>query len=180
MATELNFSEQALTDSQLEEVLGQNQDLTILDIRNTAVTDAGLSKARGSKIQVLRLKGAGIGDTGLEHLKGLGDLRELVLEGTGAPVSGATALHRLINLSGTQLTDGGLAHIKDYPKIERLDLTGNRLTDAGLEHLKGHPSLRYVCLDHTKVTAAGVEGLRRSLPQCEVVWKTTWTGEPTE
>jgi len=47
-----------------------------------------------------------------------------------------TTLQELF-LSGTQVTDVGLEHIKGLTTLGFVDLGKTRVTDAGLEHLKG-------------------------------------------
>ena len=44
-----------------------------------------------------------------------------------------TGLHSL-DLSGTQVTDAGLEHLKGRGDLRELNLPGTQVTDAGLEH----------------------------------------------
>jgi hypothetical protein len=69
-----------------------------------------------------------------------------------------------MNLSGTRITDAGLAYLKDATKLERLELRGTQITDAGLEHLKNLTGLQWLAVSGTRVTEAGVQELKRSLP----------------
>src|SRR6516165_2334711 len=150
-----------VTDSDLADVVRDHPDLVDLDIRGSAVTDAGLVHLGRSKIRRLHLKGGGIGDEGLRLLAELPDLEVLVLEGTGfgeedtRPLRPLRPLQRLFHMSGCQVTDAGLAVIRQFPRLERLDLRDNRIGDEGLRQLTGHPTLRWVCVDGAKdVTAA--------------------------
>ena len=63
-----------------------------------------------------------------------------------------------IDLSGTNITDDALEHIKPLSKLRRLDLSRTRITDAGMDHLKDLPALQRLDLGDTLVTA---EGLRK-------------------
>ena len=40
-----------------------------------------------------------------------------------------------LNLSGTQISDAGLVHLKALTALERLDLSAKGVTDAGLAHV---------------------------------------------
>jgi len=96
-------------------------------------------------ITAMNLYGVPATDVGLEHLKGLTDLKTLVL-------------------SGTKITDAGLEHLKGLPQLQTLYLSGTQITDVGVEHLKGLPQLRWVNLSGARVTDAGVNELEKALP----------------
>ena len=86
---------------------------TDLDLKSTAVTDAGLEYLKGlSALRWLYLDNTKITDAGLEHLKGL------------------TALE-LLSLEHTQITDAGLEHLKGLPTLRSLLLHNTRVTEAG-------------------------------------------------
>jgi hypothetical protein len=65
-----------------------------------------------------------------------------------------------LDLSGTQVTDAGLEHLKGLTQLWRLSLNGTEVTDVGLEHLKGLMQLQGLYLTRTKVTDAGLEHLK--------------------
>jgi len=64
-----------------------------------------------------------------------------------------------IDLSGTNITDDALEHIKPLSKLRRLDLSRTRITDAGMDHLKDLPALQRLDLGDTLVTAEGLKKL---------------------
>jgi Leucine-rich repeat (LRR) protein len=67
---------------------------------------------------------------GLEHLKGLTQLREL-------------------SLNGTQVTDAGLEHLKGLSELETLSLDDKRVTDAApaaLAELPDYPMVLTVAV----------------------------------
>jgi hypothetical protein len=76
----------------------------------------------------------------------------------------------LLDLTDSGITDAGLAHLKNLPKLEWLRLDGTEVTDAGLEHIKGMPQLRLIHLYATHVTERGVADLRKALPNLEIRW----------
>jgi hypothetical protein len=63
------------------------------------------------------LIGTRVTDAGLEHLKGLTDLKILLLV-------------------GTPVTDAGLDHLKGLAKLEFVNLSGTQVTEKGIEELQ--------------------------------------------
>jgi hypothetical protein len=89
-----------------------------VELRGTAVTDAGLEPLNGlPHLRQLRLDGSEVSDAGLEHLKSLTELNYL-------------------DLSNTRVTDAGLEHLKGLPHLQVLILKQTRVTDAGAEKLR--------------------------------------------
>ncbi len=125
-------------------------------------------------------------DPGLQEIRGLVNLKELVLR--QASVKGRTlapfrklealditlcpvddegleqreghgvALHRLW-AGDTLITDAGLQHLSDLRNLEDLDLHGTQISDAGLIYLKPLTHLRKLNLMGTGVTDAGLDQL---------------------
>ena len=89
-----------------------------LDLRNTAITNAGLANLEGlATLTHLHLEGTGVTDEGLAHLKGL------------------TALTYL-NLYNTAVTDAGVGQLVGLKKLKRLYLWQTKVTLAGVDGLK--------------------------------------------
>jgi predicted Zn finger-like uncharacterized protein len=74
-----------------------------------------------------------------------------------------------ISFRDTHITDADLAHMKDFPRLTKLDLTNTSITDKGLAHLKGCKNLQVLILTRTKVSKEGVEELKQELPRLQVV-----------
>jgi hypothetical protein len=92
-------------------------------------------------------------------------LRELDLSGTRITDAGLAHLRPLEELATLRLADtpvgaGGLAPLQDLKKLEDLDLAGTRVADGGLPHLAGLPKLKVLKLGRTKVTDAGLVHLQ--------------------
>jgi Leucine-rich repeat (LRR) protein len=65
-----------------------------------------------------------------------------------------------LSLTGTQVTDAGLVHLKGWSGLQRLVLDGLPITDAGLVALKDLPALTDLSLRRTQVSDAGLASLK--------------------
>ena len=59
-----------------------------------------------------------------------------------------------------EVTDKGLAHLRNLRHLQDLDLTTAAVTDAGLEYLAGHKRLASLILRATRVEGSGLRHLR--------------------
>ena len=75
---------------------------------------------------------------------------------------------RILSLFKTKVTDDGLQHLTGLAELRELSLAATVVNGSGLEQLKGLPKLVKVGLGDTKITDAGLANLR-SLPKLEVV-----------
>jgi len=151
----VNFSDVAITDAALA-CLDAFPDLQSLDLGHTQKPGH-----------------ATITDTGLAHLRKLGQLRSLSLAGTEVTDAGLVHLHGLthlqsLNLDGTKVTDAGVERLGKMTGLQGLKLRDTKVTDAGLEHLAGLKQLQTLNLGGTEVTGPGVKKLRRALPDCQI------------
>ena len=73
-----------------------------------------------------------------------------------------------VSLNGTDVTDGGLAHLKGLTKLKVLQIIDTQITDAGLSHLKGMTKLQELWLP-SRITDAGVAELKKALPNCKII-----------
>jgi serine/threonine protein kinase len=67
----------------------------------------------------------------------------------------------LVNLSFTEVTDAGLAHLKDLTSLNSLWLHNTTVTDAGLAPLADLTKLTQLTLSNTRVTDAGLGHLKK-------------------
>jgi hypothetical protein len=138
------------------------------------IGDAGLSQLKGlCELRKLVLIRAGITDEGLCHLARWPKLRHLSLAQnpvTDAGVAHVSGLHELEDLSlfATRVTDEGLAHLAGLDRLQQLCLAETRITDAGLEHLRRLKRLKLLLVHETGVTDAGAARLQAALPGCMV------------
>jgi hypothetical protein len=68
-----------------------------------------------------------------------------------------------------QLSDAGLVHLRELPKLERLNLANTKVTDIGLRHLHVLPKLNAIHLKKTAVTDAGRKALKDAIPSIEFI-----------
>ena len=90
-----------------------------------------------------------------------------------------------VRLSGTRITDAGLADLKGLTSLQTLELP-RQITDAGLEHLKDLTSLHNLDLRNTQVTDAGLVHLKRmtnlqelNLNSCRQINRSAYISPPS-
>jgi hypothetical protein len=71
-------------------------------------------------------------------------------------------------ISGTRITDDGLAALSHLEHLNVLDISDTGISDAGLRHLETIESLESLTVNETNVSQAGVERLKKSIPKLEV------------
>ena len=84
-----------------------------------------------------------------------------------AHIGKLTNLTRL-HLEKTGITDAGLPHIAKLEKLEYLNLYGTKVSDAGIANLKGLKNLKKLFLWQTAVTDKGAADLKSALPNCDI------------
>ncbi|MBN2591285.1 MAG: carboxypeptidase regulatory-like domain-containing protein [Sedimentisphaerales bacterium] len=125
------------------------KDLTNLEFLglwiNNQFTDKSLDHMKGlTKLKSLRLDDAQITDNGVMKLKQYGILKEL----------------EFFVLSGTQITDDGLAHLQGMDKVKRLYLGNTQISDDGLKYLAGLSNMEVLILNKTNITDKSMEYLK--------------------
>ncbi len=138
------------------------------------ITDAGIEHLKGlSQLKMLGLSGTQITDSGLEHLKGLTQLRRLWLDDTNVTdaglefIKGARELE-VITLKGTHVSDAGLEHLQGLMHLKELELNDTRISGPGLRYLKSLPNLSRLDLRGTLVNDGALENLK-SLTQVSII-----------
>ena len=114
-------------DAQLRELTAVGNELTLLDLRRTAVTDAGLQTLeKMPRLRRVQLQETSTGDAGLTSIKMLPNLE-------------------VLNLYNTRVTDKGLAGLSSLKKLRKLYVWRTAVTDAGESALrKDNPKLEVV------------------------------------
>jgi internalin A len=66
----------------------------------------------------------------------------------------------VLNLTGTFVTDAGLAELSDLTGLRVLKLNNTKITDAGLSHLSGLTGLEELDINWTDISDDGLSSLR--------------------
>ncbi len=90
-------------------------------------------------------------DEGMALLKGLPRLKELYVEGFFV-VQGQSGTAKFGQTSSVRVTDAGLLHLRELPKLQSLHLQTRHITDGGLAHLEELTALK-------KLTVAASGGM---------------------
>jgi Leucine-rich repeat (LRR) protein len=116
--------------------------ITGVDLRSSWVTDPDIRKLqRLPSLSYLDLSLTRITDQGMQDLKNLPGITDLNL------------------YFAEYVTDEGLAAIKDWKKLKRLNLHGTKISDTTLEHISGIATLESLDIGSANVTDVGVERL---------------------
>ncbi len=123
--------------------------------------DADLRHLSGlQQLEYLSLQRAHVDGTGLKHLRGLSNLRELYLDQTplreGLEHVGRLRKLERLTLSDTTVTDADVQHLAGLSSLQSLGLSDTPITDAGLVQLGGLRGLRGLYLNNTRITNAGL------------------------
>lgn len=117
-------------------------DITGVHLRGSFISDADLDAlAAIPTLETIDLAETRVTDLGLLRLKGLKNVRELNL------------------LYAELITDEGLAVMRTWTKVERLNLRGTKVTDNTLALLAGKDSIRTLDIGYAEVTDSGLQYL---------------------
>jgi Leucine Rich repeat len=142
--------------------------VTGVDLRSTWVTDSDLRKLLAlPDLSYLNLSLTHITDQGMTEIKSLSGIVDLDLyfaeyvtdEGVAA-IKDWKKLKRL-NLHGTKASDTALEHIAGISTLESLNVGSMMLTDVGLERLTILPHLKELTMGGNELGDAGLQALRQ-------------------
>jgi len=71
-------------------------------------------------------------------------------------------------LNRTQVTSGGLVHLRSLPDLRVLNLIDCAVDDEGLQHLHGLEELRMLYVGGTQVTEQGREEFKNVAPSLAI------------
>ena len=139
-----------------------------VDLRASWITDADVPQlAALPHLAQLDLSHTRLTDHGLQQLKNAPAITDLNLhyaeqitdEGMAA-IKGWKKLKRL-NLRGTKVTDTTLEHLAEVLTLEALDVGYAQITDVGLDRLTPLQNLRELTIGGNKLTDVGLQALRQ-------------------
>jgi len=142
--------------------------VTGVDLRASWVTDTDLRKlAAFPHLTHLDLSLTHIGDQGMQELKnlpGIVDLNlhfaEYVTDEGMAALKGWKKLKRL-NVHGTKASDTTLDHISSITTLESVNIGSAVITDVGIERLTSLPNLKALTIGGNELGDAGLQALRQ-------------------
>jgi hypothetical protein len=131
------------------------------------IEDLGGSVVRNEQGRVtgVSLRGSWVADADLRRLTELPDLTSLDLSLTHITDQGMQEIKSLPGVEDLSLyfteyvTDEGIAAIKDWKHLKRLNLHGTKVGDTGLEHIAGITTLESLNVGSTLMTDVGLERL---------------------
>lgn len=97
------------------------------------------------------------------------DLSGTALSDTGMAQIAAFANLQRLSIPRTQVTDAGLVHVQKLADLEVVNLYGTAVTDAGLDTFKRLPKLKRLYAWQTKVTPAAAQGLADAMTDVDEV-----------
>ena len=142
--------------------------ITGVDLRATWITDPDLRKLNQlPHLTRLDLSLTRVTDQGMQEIKNLPGIVDLNLyyaeyvtdEGLAA-IKGWKKLRRL-NVHGTKISDTTLEHIAGITTLEQLNIGSAMITDVGLERLTSMPNLKQLTMGGNKLGDAGLQALRQ-------------------
>src|SRR5215467_3756312 len=142
--------------------------ITGVDLRASWVTDSDLRRlAQMPYLTYLDLSLTRITDQGMQELKnapGIVDLRlhwaEYVTDEGLAAIKNWKKLKRL-DIHGTKTSDTALEHISGITTLEVLNIGSAMITDVGLERLTSLPNLKELTMGGNELGDAGLQALRQ-------------------
>ena len=146
-ASEVNLSllGEKATNAEVALTAGLSGTLVRLDLKTTAVDDAGLATiGKHGQLRWLNLSNTEVTDAGLAHLSGLGHLRYL-------------------NLYGTKVTDAGVQKLAGMKSLQKLFLWQTKVTKRGAAKLeKALPGLMVDLGEYAAVLQAVKKSIAKS------------------
>jgi Leucine-rich repeat (LRR) protein len=131
------------------------------------ITAAGgsFTRDRAGNITAVHLRASWVTDADLPQLAVLPHLAQLDLSHTRITDQGllqlknAPAITDLNLYYAEQITDEGLAAVKGWKKLRRLNLRGTKVTDTTLEHLAAVTTLETLDAGYAQITDVGLDRL---------------------
>jgi Leucine-rich repeat (LRR) protein len=131
------------------------------------ILDLGGSVTRNAQARVteVNLRGAWVEDTDLHRLNDFAELTSLDLSLTHITDQGMQEIKNLRGIADLNLyfaeyvTAEGIAAIKGWKKLRRLNLHGTKADDSALEHIAGLSALESLNVGSTLMTDVGLERL---------------------
>lgn len=131
------------------------------------ITEAGgsVTRDRAGRIIAVDLRASWVTDSDLPQLAALPHLTRLDLSQTRITDLGLQQLKAapgIVELNlyyAEQITDEGMAAVKSWKKLKRINLRGTKVTDTTLEHLANVTTLEAIDVGFAQITDVGLDRL---------------------
>lgn len=176
-----NEGRRMITDAEVANLAGLKE-INHLRLPFTQITDIGLKEIGTlTSLRALDLNEAKITDAGLTKLAALNEVTSLRLNGTLITNAGVSRIVSLfpkvsepLDLNDTNVSDAGIAHLKDAGFLRYVGLNGTDVGDRGVAQLAAIPRVAGVQLIGSRVTAAGVAQLKAAASQRDLRLDIGW------
>ena len=155
--------------------------------RSESFTGSGLAYLKDlPNLERLTFAGSTAGDTAMEAIGQLTQLKEFRTWHTAQTQAGNTHLLKLKNLTGLRIgqrlpswgkdspisfDESTMATLAQIKTLESLELTEARLSAKIIPHLKVLPKLSKLKIETVDISESDVEAIRAAIPQCKVEFK---------
>jgi hypothetical protein len=155
--------------------------------RSEKFTGSGLAQLKAlPKLERLTFAGSTAGDTAMEAIGQLTQLKEFRTWHTAQTQAGNAHLLKLTNLTGLRMgqrlpswgkdspisfDESTMATLAQIKTLESLELTEARLSAKIILYLKALPKLTKLKIETVDISAADVEAIQAALPNCKVDFK---------
>ena len=168
----LDLSNSSVTDETIAEAIPRRFRGNLM-LFGTAVSDRGLHRIEGCRVQHLDLTGTHVTDAGFASIETFRELKSLGISSTNITGVTLSKLQRLpglvrLSLSKTSVTDRSLAGLSGHPGLCDVDLSSTRVGDESLAVLATMPNRGIAILSDTQVTGTGLSHLARGKPWLNV------------
>ena len=174
---ELNLSQTSVTDDGLAP-LSTLAELTELRVGGTRINGSGLqafgNKGARAPLKILDVGSTNAGYQGFIAIKEFRSLEELyamaatVTDGSMQGLKGLSKL-RILDISGGNVSDGGLTNLSSAKQLEELILDGNRgISDNAMKRLRSYKKLTKLSINDTFCTYDAVTFMKKAIPDCKI------------
>ena len=167
---ELYLEATAISDKGLS-YIGELPNVWSLILDDTRVTDDGCAKLAGMpNLSLLSLSRTRVVGHALARLRD-NEHFHVYLEETPATDDAVVALAeqlsnlQLISLSGTRVGDNSARALAPLQHLNDVRLSGTLITDVGLAAFNGHPYLDVIYVDRCNVSSAAVQAVKKASPR---------------
>ncbi len=143
-------------------------------VRHLKAAGATISASADDEQLIVDFSQTKVGDEAIAWLRQVPGVQQLDLSGTRISDEGLARLSDMLpleflNLAQTEIGDRGIEPLMALPKLKYVILNGTKVTDRSLSMLAKSSSLEGVSLMETAVSAKAIEALKTLRPNCTII-----------